>query len=90
MHGSNHRALDVAVVCEVHAFLFHTANIPNRRCTGCQKAYDIACVRHCATIRMGSGGTVRAKPPSTKPIDRLAFEDLLRFALWRRFETAGH
>eukprot|EP00971_Amphidinium_carterae_P131637 2607006-Amphidinium_carterae.1 len=63
MHGSSHGALDVALVPEVCELLFHIDNIPNRRRKVTAKTCDIASVKRCATIRMGSGGSVRAKPP---------------------------
>eukprot|EP00971_Amphidinium_carterae_P247472 4913976-Amphidinium_carterae.1 len=48
----------------------------------------IASDRRCATIRMGSGGVVWAKPPNTQCIDCLAFENILRAAVWLRFRSA--
>eukprot|EP00971_Amphidinium_carterae_P158374 3139741-Amphidinium_carterae.1 len=50
----------------------------------------IANVRRYATIRMGSGGTIWANPPNTQCIGCLAFQDLLRVALWLRFRSARH
>eukprot|EP00971_Amphidinium_carterae_P002795 55086-Amphidinium_carterae.1 len=43
-------------------------------------------VRRTATICMGSGGSIRAKPPHTQRVDILSFEDLLCFALWPDLE----
>eukprot|EP00971_Amphidinium_carterae_P154945 3072394-Amphidinium_carterae.1 len=49
-----------------------------------QKSY-ITSVRRYASIRMGSGGIVWGNPPNTQCTGGLAFEDLLRAALWLRF-----
>eukprot|EP00971_Amphidinium_carterae_P062671 1240540-Amphidinium_carterae.1 len=90
MHGSSFGALDVAVVSQVRALLLHMDNMSNCRQTARRQTCDTASVRRGATIRMGSGGIVWAKPPNTQFIDCLAFEDLPRVALWLRFRSAGH
>eukprot|EP00971_Amphidinium_carterae_P030244 595100-Amphidinium_carterae.1 len=56
----------------------------------CRQMHAIASVRRCATVRMGSGGSVWAKSSTTQCIDCLTFEDLLRVALWHRFGSLGH
>eukprot|EP00971_Amphidinium_carterae_P270470 5366422-Amphidinium_carterae.1 len=90
MHGSSPRALDVAVVSQVWSLLLHNDNMSNccKKVRG--QANDIANVRRCATIRMGSGGSVWAKPSATQCIACLTFKDLLRIALRHRFGSAVH
>eukprot|EP00971_Amphidinium_carterae_P184104 3655180-Amphidinium_carterae.1 len=56
----------------------------------CRKTHAAPGVGRYATICMGSGGIVWAKPPNAQCIDCLAFEDLLRVALWLRFGSAQH
>eukprot|EP00971_Amphidinium_carterae_P259977 5158185-Amphidinium_carterae.1 len=90
MHGSSYGALDVAVVSQVCALLFHNDNMSNCRQTARRQTCNSASLRRSATIRMGSGGIVWAKPSNTQCIDCLAFEDLPRIALWLRFGSAGH
>eukprot|EP00971_Amphidinium_carterae_P237815 4721281-Amphidinium_carterae.1 len=89
MHGNTHRALDVVVVPQVCALLFHNDNMSNCRCGAHRQTLNIASVGRRVTIRMGSGGNVWAKPPSTQRIGCSAFEDLLRVAFWLRFASAG-
>eukprot|EP00971_Amphidinium_carterae_P031994 630244-Amphidinium_carterae.1 len=90
MHGSSHRALDVVVVSQVCALLLHMDNVPHHCCEARRPTCDIAKGRRCATIHVGGGGSVCAKPTSAQRIDCLSFEDLRRVALWLKCGSAGH
>eukprot|EP00971_Amphidinium_carterae_P044982 884657-Amphidinium_carterae.1 len=78
MHGSSYGALDVAALSQVCTLLLLIDNMSNHCQATRQHKSDIASVRRYATIRMGSGGIVWAKPPNTQCTDCLAFEDILR------------
>eukprot|EP00971_Amphidinium_carterae_P291621 5789151-Amphidinium_carterae.1 len=67
MHGRSRRALDVVVVCQVRALLFYSENISHHYGETIQATLAIAKGRRCATICMGGGGSVWAKPPSPQP-----------------------
>eukprot|EP00971_Amphidinium_carterae_P111028 2199307-Amphidinium_carterae.1 len=90
MFGSSHGALDVALVSQVRALLFYNDDISRHYGETLQETCDIGKLRQCATIRMGSGGSAWAKPPSPQRADCISFEDLLCLALWLGFGTVGH
>eukprot|EP00971_Amphidinium_carterae_P057102 1129016-Amphidinium_carterae.1 len=66
VRGSSNGSFDVALVPQICTLLFHDDNLSNFRCEACRKTRDIASGRRCATIRMGSVGSIWAKPPSTQ------------------------
>eukprot|EP00971_Amphidinium_carterae_P054435 1072308-Amphidinium_carterae.2 len=90
MCGSSHRALDVAVVCQVYALLLSNAGISNFYGGGLRETYEIGRVGRYASIHMGSGGIVWVKLPNIECIDRHTFEDLFRVVFWHGFGGVGH